>query len=271
MIIIGEKINGFIPSTLKAIESRDEAAIRDLALRQTEFGAAYLDVCAGTEAAVEREAMKWLIEVIQDTVDTPLCIDSSDIQVIIEMIPLAKRPGLINSISGEPGKYEALLPAIADTEWNVVVLTCDKDGIPSDPKVKYRIAAEVIEKAKGYGISPERLFIDPLVTTLATTPDALVNFNEAVKLIKADFPDVHITSGLSNISFGMPFRKAINTQFLALAMNAGMDSAIMAPTSPDMRATMYATDALIGNDVSGMKFLKAYRKGIIGPPKQPKA
>jgi len=267
MIIIGEKINGFIPSTLKAIESRDEAYLKELAQKQTECGAHYIDVCAGTAPEVERETMRWLIGLVQDTVDTPLCIDSSDVNVIVEMLPLAKKPGLINSISGEPGKCETLLPVIAGTEWNVVALTCDKNGIPTDPQVKFEIAKDIIEKAEAAGIKQSRLFIDPLVTTLATTGDSLLSFNAAVRLIKAAYPEVHVTSGLSNISFGLPFRKAINTQFLALAMAAGMDSAIMDPTSPDMRATMYATDALLGNDEYCMNFLTAYREGLIGAKK----
>jgi 5-methyltetrahydrofolate--homocysteine methyltransferase len=268
MIIIGEKINGFIPSTLEAIESRNEEFLKNLAVRQTECGADYLDICAGVEQKVERETVRWLMDLAQDTVDTPLCIDSSDVEVIVDMIPHAKTPGLINSISGEPGKCERLLPIVADTEWNIVALTCDQDGIPTEADKKYAIAVKIIDKVKSYGIALDRLFLDPLVTTLATTSTALTSFTEAVRMIKADYPEVHITSGLSNISFGMPFRKAINMQFLSLAMEAGMDSAIMDPTSDDMRATMYATAALIGKDENCRAYLKAYRKGLIGPKKQ---
>ena len=264
MIIIGEKINGFIPSTLKAIESHDEAYIREIAEKQTEFGADYLDVCAGTAPEIERETLEWLIGLVQDTVDTPICIDSSSVEVILDMLPLIKNPGIINSISNEAGKCEAILPVIADTKWKVVALTCDSNGIPTDPRVKYEIAMDIIKQAQDKGIAVDRLFIDPLVTTLATTGDSLIAFNEAVRMIKNTHPEVHITSGLSNISFGMPFRKAINTQFLALAMSAGMDSAIMDPLSADMRATLYATDALLGNDEYCMEYLSAFREGLIG-------
>jgi 5-methyltetrahydrofolate--homocysteine methyltransferase len=268
MIIIGEKINGFIPRTLEAIEARDEAYIREIAKSQTEFGADYLDVCAGTAPEVERETMRWLMDIVQDEVDTPLCIDSSDVDVLIEMMKLAKKPGMINSISGEAGKCEAILPAIQDSDWKVVALTCDRNGIPTDPDVKYSIAEDLIKKAQEHDIPLDNIFIDPLVTTLATTNDSLLSFNKAVGLIKGAYPQVHITSGLSNISFGMPFRKAINTQFLALAMCAGMDSAIMDPTSADMRATLYATDALLGNDDFCMNYLTAFRAGLIGPQKK---
>lgn len=268
MIIIGEKINGSIPSTAKAIAEKNEDFIRDLALRQTEFGADYLDVCAGTSPDIERETLRWLIDIVQATVDTPLCIDSSDVDVILEMLPLAKRPGMINSISEEHGKVEKLLPKVADSEWNIIALTCDNNGISTDSQVKFDIAKSIVEKAQGYGISVERLFIDPLVTTLSTTSDALLNFNQTLKAILDAYPGIHITSGLSNISFGMPFRKAINQQFLTLAMAAGMDSAIMDPIAADMRAALYATDALLGNDKHCRKFNNAFRKGIIGPPKK---
>ena len=264
MIVIGEKINGFIPATAKAIAQRDEAYIRMLAEKQAEFGAHYIDVCAGTGPEVERETLKWLIDIVQDTVDTPLCIDSSDCNVILEMLPLAKKPGMINSVADEHDKCELVFPKIADTTWNMVALTCDKRGISNDPNVKFEIAGVIVEKARSYGIADERLFIDPLVTTLSTTQDSLISFNQAVRMIKEKFPNVHITSGLSNISFGMPFRSAINRQFLALAMAAGMDSAIMDPMSADMRATLYATQALLGQDEFCMEYLTAYRSGLIG-------
>ncbi|MDR1571485.1 MAG: methyltetrahydrofolate cobalamin methyltransferase [Clostridiales Family XIII bacterium] len=266
MIIIGEKINGAIPSTAKAIQERDEGFIRGLALKQAEFGADYIDVCAGTSPQLERDALKWLIDVVQDAVDTPLCIDSSDCEVILDMMPLAKKPGMLNSVSEEHGKCEILLPKVADSEWKIVALTCDNNGISTDAKVKAEIAFSIVEKAKGYGIAVDRLFIDPLVMSVGTTGTALLNFNETVGSIKGRYPEIHITSGLSNISFGMPFRKAINQQFLTLAMSAGMDSAIMDPTSADMRAAIYATDALLGQDRNCRRYLQAYRKGIIGPP-----
>jgi len=268
MIIIGEKINGFIPRTLEAIEAKDENYIREIAKKQAECGADFIDVCAGTAPEIERETIKWLIGLVQDTVETPLCIDSSDTDVLLEMMKLANKPGLINSISGEAGKCEAILPAIQGTDWKVVALTCDKNGIPTDPDVKFQIADVLITRALAHDIPLDNIFIDPLVTTLATTGDSLLSFNEAVRKIKGKYPEVHITSGLSNISFGMPYRKAINTQFLALAMSAGMDSAIMDPTSADMRATLYATDALLGRDEYCMNYLTAYRQGLIGSVKK---
>ncbi|MDR1712748.1 MAG: methyltetrahydrofolate cobalamin methyltransferase [Coriobacteriales bacterium] len=269
MIIIGEKINGFIPQTLAAIEAKDESYIRAIATSQALSHADYLDICAGVAPELERETMEWLIGLVQDETDTPLCLDSSDVELLLAMMQLVKKPGLLNSVSLEivdtatgATKCDVVYPAIADTQWGVVALTCDNNGIPDDPQIKCEIACKMIEQAQAAGIAPERIYIDPLVTTLATKQDSLVNFTEGIRLIRQQYPTVHFTSGLSNISYGMPFRKAINMQFLSLAMAAGMDSAIMDPTSPDMQATLHATVALLGNDDFCMEYLTAYREGL---------
>ncbi|MDR1204399.1 MAG: methyltetrahydrofolate cobalamin methyltransferase [Peptococcaceae bacterium] len=267
MIIIGEKINGAIPRVAKAIADRDEAFIRDLAVRQAEYGATYIDVCASTDPEIERDTLKWLMDIVQNAVDTPLCIDSSDPSVIVDVLPHAKKPGLINSASDEGGKCEIIFPVIADTKWNCIALTCDNTGLPMDPAVKIRIAETIVEKAQKHKIAVSRLFIDPLVNGIATVGEALISFMEATREIKSKYPGIHITSGLSNISFGMPLRKYINQTFLVLAMGAGMDSAIMDPTSADMRTALYATEMLMGIDEYCAEFLDAYREGVIGPPK----
>lgn len=268
MIIIGEKINGFIPKTLKAIEAKDADYIKEIAIGQQEAGADYLDICAGVAPDIEMETMVWLIELAQEVSDLPLCLDSSSTQILLDCMPLCKKEGLINSVSMEEGKVEAIFPAIQGTKWGVVALTCNNEGIPDDPPTKLKIARELVEAAEKYDISQDRIFIDPLVTTLGTKSDSLLNFVDGVRLIHEEFPNVHFTSGLSNISFGMPYRRGINTQFLCLAMNAGMDSAIMDPMDPYMQATMFATNALLGNDDYCMDYLEAYRDGLF--PVKPK-
>jgi 5-methyltetrahydrofolate--homocysteine methyltransferase len=171
-------------------------------------------------------------------------------------------------VSDEANKCERLLPSIAASEWRVIALTCDDSGIPTDPDVKIRIAGTIVDKAVGYGISRDRLFVDALVNTIGTTPKALISFASAARRIKEAYPDIHLTSGLSNISFGMPYRKAINMSFLVLAMNAGMDSAIMDPTNADMLSAVYATEVLLGLDEDCIEYLTAYREGLIGPAKK---
>lgn len=267
MIIIGEKINGTIPSVEKAIQEKNEQTIRDLAVRQAEAGADFIDVCAGTIPDIEIETLKWLMDIVQDAVDKPLCIDSPNPRNIEAVLKYAQKPGLINSISEESDKCEVIFPVIQGTEWEVIGLTCDDNGIPSDVETRVEITKKIVEKAGKYGIEQSRLYIDPLVIAISTDNQSLVKFMETSRRIKEMYPDIHITSGLSNISFGMPLRRVINQNFLALAMSAGMDSAIMDPLNRDIMTTLLATQVLLGKDRHCRKFTTAYRKGTIGPKK----
>lgn len=267
MIIIGEKINGTIPSVKKAIELKDEEFIRNLAIKQAEAGADFLDVCASTAPDVEVETLKWLMDIVQNAVDTPLCIDSPNAKVIEQVIPFAKRPGLINSVSEEGGKCEVIYPLIKGTEWQVIALTCDNRGIPSDIQTRIDITKIMVEKAQKYDISPERIHIDPLVMALSADNNSLMNFAETLKEVKKLYPTIKVTSGLSNISFGMPLRKVVNQHFLTLATYVGMDSAILDPCNRDMVTTLLVTDALLGKDRFCRNYSNAFRKNKIGPVK----
>jgi 5-methyltetrahydrofolate--homocysteine methyltransferase len=265
LIIIGEKINGTIPSVKKAIENRDEEYIRNLAVKQAEAGAGYLDVCASTAPEIEAETLKWLMDIVQDAVDVPLCIDSPNPRIIEQVFKYAKQPGIINSVSEEGEKCEVIYPMIQGTEWQVIALTCDNKGIPSDVQTRVDITKIMVEKAQKYGITPDRIHIDPLVMALSADNQSLLNFIETLTTVKKLYPTIKVTSGLSNISFGMPLRKIINQHFLTIAAYAGMDSAILDPCDRDILTTLLATKALLGRDRYCRNFANAYRKNKIGP------
>ncbi|MGI6708468.1 MAG: methyltetrahydrofolate cobalamin methyltransferase [Dethiobacteria bacterium] len=265
MILIGEKINGAIPSVAEAINKRDDTFIRNLVKRQVDAGVDYLDVCAGTSADQELEALNWLIDIVQDETDTRLCVDSPDARIIESVLHRVKRTGIINSVSGEGDKCEVIYPLMKGNDWQVIALTCDDNGIPDTAQKKVDIAVTLIEKASEYDIGPERIFIDPLVMTLSVVNDSMLTFMDTVREIKHLYPTVKTTSGLSNISYGMPYRKIINLNFLTLALSAGMDSAIIDPTNRDVYATILAAEALLGRDKHCRKYYKAYRAGKIGP------
>lgn len=142
-------------------------------------------------------------------------------------------------------------------------MAVDDSGIPRDVATKVKIARNLINKAAEYGIEQERLFIDPLVLTLSTDNQSMLHFMETIRIVKAEFPKVKITSGLSNISFGMPLRKLVNRYFFSFSIYAGMDSAIMDPLDKDLRATLMATTALLGRDRNCRAFANAFRKGEI--------
>lgn len=267
MIIIGEKVNGSIPKTGKAIKEHDEEYIKELAKMQTAAKADYIDCCASINDG-ELEMEHWLIDLIQSESDLPICIDSPNPQVCIDAMKFCNKPGLINSISLEGNKIDTIFPVIKDTEWNCVALLCDDKGIPATADARIEIFKKIMERAEKDGIAPERLFIDPLVETLGTNGQSLLTFADVCRQIKALYPTVHITSGLSNISFGMPVRKVVNLAFMAYAIEAGMDSAIIDPTNRDLIGVIYASDALQGRDDFCMEYLGAYRENLFGPVQQ---
>ena len=258
MIIIGEKLNGSIPSVAKAIAEKDADLIRERARMQAEAGATFLDVCASVEEDVEVETLKWMIDLVQEVTDTPICVDSPSAKSCVAAIPFCKRPGLINSVSLEGDKIDTIFPVIADTDWECVALLCDNDGIPDSVERRMKIFFGIMEKAKQYGIAPSRLHIDPLVVTLGTDQTALTVFADCCRRIKYEYPEIHITSGLSNISFGLPVRKNINQAFMVLAMNAGMDSAIVDPTNKNMIGMIYATNALLERDEYCLQYIDKF-------------
>lgn len=264
MIIIGEKINGTIPAVKEAIDTRDAAFIADRAVKQAEAGADFIDVCASTAPEDEVETMKWLINVVQDATDTPICIDSPNPRVIEAVFKYVNKPGILNSISEEGDKCDVLLPLMEGNAWEVVGLTCDNNGIPNDIQTKLAITKSMVEKASKYGITPDRIHIDPCVMALSTENDSLLNFVREIKAIKELFPSIHVTGAISNISFGLPVRSLLNKTAMAFAIQAGMDSAVMDPLNREMMGTIFATDALLGQDRHCRKYSKAFRAGKIG-------
>lgn len=263
MIIIGEKINGSIPSVAKAISRRDEEWIRNLARIQAEAGADFIDVCASVKDN-EVQTLHWLIDLVQEVTDTPICVDSPDAEACVAAMKFCKRPGLINSVSMEGNKADIIFPAIAKTDWQCVALLCAK-GIPSSAGERLEVFSQLMTKANAYGISPERLHIDPLVEMICTSEDGISMVEETIQTIRAQYPTIHITGAVSNISFNLPARKLLNQAFLVLAMRAGMDSAVLDPTSRDLMGMVYAAEALLGLDDYCIGYIHAYRNGKIGP------
>ena len=269
MIIIGEKINGAIPSIKQAIAEKNEALIIERTLAQVKAGANFLDCAPSTATEIEYETMVGLIGLMQGATDVPLCIDSPDARLLARIIEEGhlKRPGMVNSVNEEGDKCETIFPLIAGTPWEVVGLTCDQTGIPADPQKKVDIAKRIIDKAVKYGVSLNQLHIDPCVMALATMPSAMEDFAFCIRSIHDYAPEVKVTGAISNISFEMPARKYVNMHCMAYAIAAGLDSAIMDPCSQDMMGTIYACEALRMSDKGGRKYNRAYRKGLFGQKK----
>ena len=268
MIIIGEKINGSIPAVAKAIAERDAAFIKARAIAQEEAGATFIDCCASVPEEVEVETLKWMIECIQEVSDLPIAVDSPSADVLAEAYKFCKRPGLINSVSGEGDKIDKIFPILAENKgWQVIALLSDDTGIPKNAADRLKVFDKIMAKAKEYGIAPSRIHIDPLVEMLCTSENSIETNIEVISTVREKYPSIHITAAVSNISFNLPVRKMINLGFTVLAMNAGLDSAILDPTNRDMMGVIFATEALLGLDDYCMEYIGAYREGLFGPVK----
>ena len=268
MIIIGEKINGSIPAVAEAIAKRDAEFIKKRAIAQEEAGADFIDCCASVPEEVEVETLKWMIECIESVTDLPIAVDSPSADVLAQAYKFCKRPGLINSVSGEGDKIDKIFPILADNPgWQVIALLSDDTGIPKNAADRLKVFDKIMAKAKEYGIAPSRIHIDPLVEMLCTSENGIETNIEVITTVREQYPSIHITAAVSNISFNLPVRKMINLGFTVLAMNAGLDSAILDPTNRDMMGVIFATEALLGLDDYCMEYIGAYREGLFGPVK----
>lgn len=268
MIIIGEKINGSIPAVADAIARRDSDFIKERARLQAEAGATFIDCCASVPEAEEVETLHWMIDCIQSVTDLPISVDSPSAGVLVEAYKFCKKPGLFNSVSGEGDKIDKIFPIMAaNPGWEVIALLSDDTGIPKSAADRLKVFDKIMAKAKEYGISPNRIHIDPLVEMLCTSENGIETNTEVISTVREKYPSIHITAAVSNISFNLPVRKMINFGFTVLAMNSGLDSAILDPTNRDMMGVIYATEALLGQDDYCMEYISAYREGIFGPKK----
>lgn len=262
MKIIGEKINGTRKRVAKAIAERDDGYIKDLAIKQAEAGSDWLDVNAGTHPEKEPEDLIWLIENVQSVVDTPLCLDSANPAALHVAIHAVNRTPLINSISGEPDRLEKILPIVAENGCEVIALALDDKKIPDTTEKRLEIIDKVIAATRAANVPDENVYVDPLVMTIATANQSAIIAYETIRAVNGQYPDVHFTMGLSNISFGLPARKQINRAFLIQAMHVGLDSAILDPLDRELMAAIVTTNLLLGHDKHCLNYIRASRKGL---------
>ncbi len=268
MLMIGEKINGTRKAVAQAIAGHDENFIRELARRQFEAGAKYLDVNAGTLPDREPADMAWLVKLTQAAAPgATICLDSANPEALKAGLAVCDKTPMINSLSGEKARIEGVLPLAAECGAELVVLGLDDKGIPATTEERMVIIRDLIAKCRDKGLSDEKLYVDPLVLSVATgDKNGLVTL-ETMSTVKREFPKAHLTCGHSNISFGMPLRSIVNQAFMVLTVQAGLDSAIVDPENRDLVGMMLAAETLMGKDRHSMAFSKAVRAGKIGPVK----
>ncbi|MCJ7813026.1 dihydropteroate synthase [bacterium] len=168
---------------------------------------------------------------------------------------------MINSISGEPARLEKILPIVAEHGCEVIALAMDDRKIPETYEKRMEVIEKVMNATRTAGVPDGKVYVDPLAMTIATANQSAVMACETIRALKEKYPEVHFTMGLSNISFGLPTRKQINRGFLILAMQAGLDSAILDPLDQELQAAILTTELLLGFDKHCLNYLREAKKG----------
>ncbi|OGS44642.1 MAG: hypothetical protein A2539_06745 [Elusimicrobia bacterium RIFOXYD2_FULL_34_15] len=258
MLIIGERINATRKAIGEAIEKKNAKFIQQEALNQISAGADLLDVNCGMNVKDEAKNMEWLVNTIQEVVDVPLVVDSPSAEVIESGLKQCRKKAIINSITGEKKRIEQILPLVEKYNTDVIALTMNDKGMPNTAQERLTIAKEIINFAKAYNIPSNRIYFDALVRPISTEPNQAKEFLEAIRLIKSIL-DTKTACGLSNISFGLPNRKLLNSTFLAMALFAGLDAAIIDPTDAQMISSLRSSEALLAQDEYCMNYIKMFR------------
>ncbi len=258
-VIIGERINPTGRKKLAAeMAAWDFERVRSDALAQVEAGAQMLDVNAGIPLADEPAILAEAIRIVQGVVPVPLSIDSSIIAALEAGLKAYKGKPLINSVTGEDERLEAVLPLVAEFHAAVIGISNDETGISEDPNQRFAIAKKIINRAESYGIPRQDVLIDPLVMPIGAVRSAGSAVFTIVRRVREEL-GVNTVCGASNVSFGLPDRATLNATFLAMAIAAGMTCAITNPLEEHIRKTILAANVMMGNDENCVAWLRAQR------------
>jgi 5-methyltetrahydrofolate--homocysteine methyltransferase len=256
-VMIGEKLN---PTGIKklgqALVDQNFDYVKYLAQRQVAWGADVLDVNVGHPQIDEESIMPKVVEAVIAVVDVPLCIDSNEPKILEAGLRIAPGKPLVNSVNGEEKQLATVLPIVKDRGAAVIGLTIGEEGIPATAEERLAAAGTIIERATKMGIPIEDIIIDPLVMTVGHNSNAAMLTLKTIELVKKEY-GVNISLGASNVSFGLPDRHAVNSAFLALAIQAGATCSITDPIK--LGNTIRATDLLLGKDANSIRYLKYFR------------
>jgi 5-methyltetrahydrofolate--homocysteine methyltransferase len=258
-VIIGERINPTGRKILAAeMTAGDFTRVEADARAQVEAGAHMLDVNAGIPLADEPAILARAIQLVQSITDVPLCIDSSIVAALEAGLAVYKGKALVNSVTGEDERLEAVLPLVKKYGAAVIAISNDETGISENPDVRYAVAKKIVERAMDYGIPASDVIVDPLVMPIGAINQAGVQVMRLVHRLRTELK-VNTSCGASNISFGLPNRDGINSAFLTMAMAAGMTSAITNPLHVEVIKACMGADVMLGHDPDCARWIRRFR------------
>jgi 5-methyltetrahydrofolate--homocysteine methyltransferase len=258
-VMIGERINPTGRSVLaEEMKAGDFSRVEADAVAQVAAGAHMLDVNAGIPLADEPALLAKAVQLVQSVTDVPLSIDSSIIEALEAGLAVYEGKPLVNSVTGEDEVMERVLPLVARHGAAVVAISNDETGISMDMDVRFAVARRIVERAADHGIPAHDIVVDPLVMPIGAMGTAGQQAFQLIRRLREELR-VNTTCGASNISFGLPNRHVVTGAFLAMAIGAGMTSAIMNPLHPEVKSAVLAADVLSGNDRDCMAWIRAHR------------
>jgi len=261
VLIIGELINGMYKSIGTAIAERDKKVIQKIAKDQIEHGAGMLDVNTGPYEKNPKDAMKWLVETIQESCDAPLCLDSTKPDVIEEGLKLVKKKAMINSTNSDDEKLNTILALAKKYNTSLIGLTMGKSGIPRDRNERMEHAAKIVTKCQETGIDTRDLYLDPIVLPVNVAQAQGAEVLESIREFKllAD-PAPNTVLGLSNASQGTKERPLINRTFLVMALAGGLSAAILDALDKELMDALVTAELILNKNIYCDSFLNAYKK-----------
>jgi len=260
MIVIGERINTSRKAIAPAVAARDAAFVQGEAQVQVAAGANLIDVNCGTFVGEEPELLEWLVKTVQAVADVPLCLDSPNPTALQRALAIHKGQATINSITAESERWKKVLPLVREHRTRIIALTMDDNGMSESAEARFKIGTWLVENLARSGLALEDIFIDPLVRPVSTGTHYATVVYETIRLLRLEFPGIHMVCGLSNVSYGLPARKLINQTFLVQAMQAGLDAAIVDPLDKRLMSLIYASELLLNRDEYAANYLAAFRQ-----------
>lgn len=239
---IGERIQIINKQVRTAVEGRDKGFIQELAKKQVDCGAKMLDLNIGPQKKAGPEVMEWLVNTVQEVVDVPLSLDTTNAEAIEAGIKQCKQKPIINSTNADPARMGVLFPLAAKHDVGIIALTLRATGLPVSADARVGIVAEdLLPAAEEAGVDMEKIYIDPLAMTVNGTQEHAPEVLQTTQIVKQMMdPPLHMTCGLSNVSNGAPedVRMVLNRVYLVMLMGAGMDTTILDPLDRKLMDTI---------------------------------
>jgi 5-methyltetrahydrofolate corrinoid/iron sulfur protein methyltransferase len=263
MFVIGELINGMYPNIARAISSRNKEMVRKYALDQVTCGVDALDVNCGPASRDPLIDMPWLIETVQEITAKPLCIDSSNPQVIKEGLKVSRNKVIINSTTADKDKLDILIPLAKQYKAKLIGITISQKGIPQNKDQRLELAATIIAYCQDKEFPIEDLYLDPILLPVNVAQEQMIDILKSIQEFKIlSEPSPNTLVGLSNVSQGASRinRRLINRTFLALAIAYGLNSAILNPKDAILMETLVTAELILNKNIYCDSYLEAYRK-----------